>query len=68
MKIIKIEPIVVKVNHRGNWVFVRIQTDAGITGLGEASHSGDDGLLQHVLERINGELADRDPLQPLPIF
>ena len=34
MKIIKIEPIVVKVNHRGNWVFVRIHTDAGITGLG----------------------------------
>ena len=63
MKIIKIEPIVVKVNHRGNWVFVRIHTDAGITGLGEASHSGDDGLLQHVLKRANGELAGRDPFQ-----
>lgn len=63
MKIIKIEPIVVKVNHRGNWVFVRIHTDAGITGLGEASHSGDDGLLQHVLKRANDELAGRDPFQ-----
>ncbi len=30
----------VRVNRRGNWVFVRLQTSAGVTGIGEASHGG----------------------------
>ena len=28
----------VKVSERGNWLFVRLRTDKGLTGLGEASH------------------------------
>ena len=50
MKITDIEPIVVHVNQRGDWVFVLVHTDAGITGLGEASHSGNDALLVAALD------------------
>ena len=25
----------VHVNHRGDWVFIHVETDAGITGIGE---------------------------------
>ena len=38
LKITGLEVFVVKVNARGNWVFVRLRTDKGLTGLGEASH------------------------------
>jgi galactonate dehydratase len=30
----------VRVNQRGDWLFVRLTTDEGLTGLGEASHGG----------------------------
>ncbi len=33
----------VKVNRRGNWTIIRLQTSAGISGLGDASQSGKDG-------------------------
>ncbi len=42
MKITAIETFVVDVTQRGNWIFVRLQTDAGITGIGEASQGGND--------------------------
>ena len=32
----------VHVNRRGNWVIPRIQTSAGVTGIGDASHAGKD--------------------------
>ncbi len=38
LKITAMETFVVKVNQRGNWVFLRLKTDRGVTGLGEASH------------------------------
>ena len=38
LKVTSLELFVVKVSFRGNWVFVRLKTDKGITGLGEASH------------------------------
>ncbi|MEO8050719.1 MAG: mandelate racemase/muconate lactonizing enzyme family protein [Acidobacteriota bacterium] len=44
-------------NARGNWVLVRLATDSGITGLGEASHGRDAVTLRYVAqfaERLNG--------------
>jgi galactonate dehydratase len=35
-----IEIFRVHVNQRGNWVIVRLRTSAGLSGLGDASHSG----------------------------
>ena len=63
MKITSIEPVIVHVNHRGDWVFVQVHTDAGITGLGEASHSGNDALLLATLGVFERQLAGLSPLQ-----
>ncbi len=62
MRIEDLRPVVVHVNHRGDWVFVQIQTDGGVVGLGEASHSGNDALLLSVLEQYRERLVGRDPL------
>ena len=40
LKITGLEIFVVKVNQRGDWIFVRLKTDKGVTGLGEASQGG----------------------------
>jgi galactonate dehydratase len=62
MKIIDIEPVVVHVNRRGDWVFVLVHTDAGITGLGEASHSSNDALVLAVLQQFKQQLIGESPL------
>jgi galactonate dehydratase len=38
----RLEVFRVKVNRRGNWTIVRLQTSGGISGLGDASQSGKD--------------------------
>lgn len=63
MKITNITPLVVQVNRRGDWVFVQIETDAGITGVGEASHSSNDALCLTVLAQFATQLKGKDPLQ-----
>lgn len=40
MRITGLDVISVQVNQRGDWLFVRLTTDEGRTGLGEASHGG----------------------------
>ena len=63
MKITDVEPLIVHVNHRGDWVFVRVHTDENLTGLGEASHSGNDSLLLVVLEQFKKRLTGENPLK-----
>lgn len=62
MQIRDIEPVVVHVNHRGDWVFLLIHTDTGICGLGEASHSGNDALLLDLLARTKAKLIGQSAL------
>ena len=62
MRITEIEPVVVHVNHRGDWVFVLVHTDAGLTGLGEASHSTNDALALAALNGFAQRLRGKDPL------
>jgi len=62
MKITHVETVVVEVTERGDWVFVLVHTDAGITGLGEASHSLNDALLVATLEVLAERLVGEDPL------
>ena len=51
-----------RVNHRGNWIFVQVETDDGIVGLGEASHSGDDAALTFLIRHsLRPKLIGRDP-------
>lgn len=63
MKITEIEPVVVHVNHRGDWVFVLVHTDAGVTGIGEASHGHSDALVLAVLAQFQEQLVGQDPRQ-----
>jgi galactonate dehydratase len=48
----------VKVNRRGDWVLIRLNTSAGVTGIGEASHGGRDELtvqwLRQFFELLKG--------------
>ena len=62
MKITAVEPVVVYVNRRGDWVFLLVHTDAGITGLGEASHSGNDALLLATVRAFARQLVGQNPL------
>ena len=61
MKIAAISTQVVRVNHRGDWVHILVETDAGITGIGEASHSGNDALCIAVVEQFAQALAGEEP-------
>lgn len=61
MQITAIEPVIVHVNHRGDWLFVQVHTDAGLLGLGEASHSGNDALAVSVMEHYARLLQGSDP-------
>jgi galactonate dehydratase len=48
----------VKVNRRGNWILVRLQTSAGVSGIGDASHGttdqGTTGFLKQFFELLKG--------------
>jgi galactonate dehydratase len=54
------EVSMVKVNHRGNWVIVRLATDEGVTGLGDASHARDAEVLR-LLDQYLDLLRGRSP-------
>jgi len=62
MQITDIEPVVIHVNQRGDWICLLVHTDAGITGLGEASHSSNDALLLDLLARIKPRLIGQSAL------
>lgn len=63
MKITDIRPVIVHVNQRGDWLFVLVETDAGLTGLGEASHSSSDAMLLAQLGQWAPRLVGQDPRQ-----
>ncbi len=48
----------VKINKRGNWMLVRVRTNNGLTGVGDASHGGSDesklSLIPKFFEHIKG--------------
>src|SRR5438477_9045080 len=54
-----IEIFRVKVNRRGNWTVVRLQTSAGVTGIGDASQSGEDGATLRLLQQLFALLKGR---------
>lgn len=54
IKSIKIE--IIPVNHRGNWVFVIVQTEDGTIGIGEASHGRDDERVEQIIKNLEPDL------------
>ena len=67
MKITSIIPLVVNVSEKTNWFFVRVETDAGISGLGEATLSGGWESVQHTcLQRLSAKLVGKEVEHELP--
>jgi galactonate dehydratase len=64
MKITGLRIVDVAASHRGHWLFVLVDTDAGITGVGEASQSGNDRLVQAALSQMGEQIEGQDPTQP----
>src|ERR1041384_5313840 len=42
----------VHVNRRGDWVIARLRTSAGVTGIGDASHSGNDAAMVQFMRQL----------------
>jgi galactonate dehydratase len=49
----------VHINRRGDWVLPRLSASGGLTGLGDASHSGRDSEVLKYLDHFAGLLKDR---------
>ena len=62
MKITRIETVLVHPDHR-NLLFVRVHTDEGIVGLGEAYSAGPDQATEAVIHDFEEWLVGRDPLE-----
>ena len=52
LKIQNVETEVIPVNHRGNWLFVKLHAEDGTTGIGEASHGRNDERVRHLIETL----------------
>ena len=61
MRITGLELDAVHVNHRGDWLFVRLHTDAGIEGLGEMKAGGKYQRSVAALRRLGDQLQGLDP-------
>jgi len=65
VKIVDLDVVRVGVNRRGDWLFVRITTDEGLTGIGEASHGGGAGRDEIVsailIHQCRPRLVGKDP-------
>ncbi|NJN84730.1 MAG: mandelate racemase/muconate lactonizing enzyme family protein [Caldilineaceae bacterium] len=67
MKITDIKSYVVG-NPWKNWVFVQVHTDAGITGLGEATRGLETKSVEGDLAELRRHVVSEDPLQPERIW
>ena len=62
MKITAVEGFPVKVGHRNQWL-VKVETDAGISGVGEGGISGRELAMQGMLEHYARFLVGEDPFR-----
>lgn len=47
-----IEPVVIEISAKTNWTFVRVETNDGLYGLGEASLSGQEAAMQEIARQL----------------
>lgn len=52
LKIKSVETEIIHVNHRGNWLFVKLQAENASTGIGEASHGKDDERVSQLIQSL----------------
>ena len=56
-----LEVFTVHVNRRGNWLLLRMRTNNGLTGIGDASHGGSDVAKQELIRQFFDLLKGRSP-------
>ena len=61
MQITGIQLDAVHVNHRGDWVFVHVQTDSGLTGLGELRAGRNYAAQVQAVRDLGATLIGQDP-------
>jgi len=59
IRVAELEVFTVRVNARGDWILVRLGTNEGLTGIGEASHGAKDGATAGYLRRFAERLKTR---------
>lgn len=64
MQITHVEPIFVRVSSITTWTFVRVHTDAGLSGVGEASASGNERLLDAAIRHLADDAVGLDARRP----
>ncbi|MDE0317356.1 MAG: mandelate racemase/muconate lactonizing enzyme family protein [Candidatus Poribacteria bacterium] len=56
LKIKSVETEIIHVNHRGNWLFVKLHAKDGTTGIGEVSHGRDDERVKHLIDALKPDI------------
>jgi galactonate dehydratase len=68
MHVVAVESRILHVNERTNWTFVRVRTDEGVTGVGEASLNGCEPLLDACLGQLRPQLVGAALDDALPVL
>ncbi len=68
MKIAAIEALFVNASEKSNWSFIRMTTDEGLTGIGEASLQGWEPVQLAYLDKLKADLIGKTPQQTLPLL
>lgn len=68
MKIAAITALLVNASEKSNWSFIRITTDDGVTGIGEASLQGWEPVQLAYLDQLKADLIGKTPQQALPLL
>src|SRR5579883_1245773 len=63
MKIRAIKTFCVNVNAHRNWLFVKVETDEGLYGWGEAGVEGKEKTVAQAIAELERQLVGRDPFQ-----
>ena len=67
MRIRAVTTAVVNATSHTNWIFVFVETDRGLTGVGEATLIGYEDAVVEAVARIESALAGQDPLGAVPL-
>jgi galactonate dehydratase len=67
MRVTAVRTVVVNATAHTNWIFVVVETDEGIAGVGEATLIGHERLVADAVEGLGSALVGADPLQAVAL-
>ena len=68
MKVERIDPLVLNVSEKTNWFFIRVTTDSGMTGIGEASLNGWESAQMARAEDVGTQLIGKSVEEIVPLL